>query len=135
MRYVPLLVVPLLLYNAFAFLIFEDYEADFREASMLSFSLPSGAPFTLTVSATIVVLALLLLVVEVVKTARSEAGSIVDNVLAAMLFVAFVAEFLIIRQAATATFLLLTAVAFVDLVCGLALSLRAAAREEIGPPS
>ena len=34
MRYVPLLVIPLLLYNAFAFLIFEDPAVDFRDAVM-----------------------------------------------------------------------------------------------------
>ena len=42
MRYVPLLVVPLLLYNAFAFFIFADYETDFREADLLKVTMPSG---------------------------------------------------------------------------------------------
>ena len=87
MRYVPLLVVPFLLYNAFAFLIFADYEADFREADLFSVTMPSGAPFALTVATTIVLLALVLLGVEVVKAARIGAGSIVDHVLATALFV------------------------------------------------
>ena len=31
MRYVPLLLFPFILYNAFAFLIFADSQTDFRE--------------------------------------------------------------------------------------------------------
>jgi hypothetical protein len=124
MRFVPLLVVPLLLYNAFAFLLFADTETGFREAYMLAVTLPSGVTFTISVAVTIVLFALLLLAVEVVKAARNGAGSMVDQVLAAVVFVAFGAEFLLVRQAATGTFLMLTGIAFVDLVSGLALSLR-----------
>jgi hypothetical protein len=129
MRYVPLLIVPFLLYNAFAFLIFTDYEVDFREAAMLSVTMPSGTIFTLTVATTILLLALLLLGVEVVKAARIGAGSIVDHVFATVLFVAFLVEFLLVPQAATGTFVVLTAIALVDLICGFAVSLRSAARD------
>jgi hypothetical protein len=129
MRYVPLLVIPLLLYNAFAFLIFQEPAADFREAVMFSLTMPSGAVFTLTVSATIILLSLLLLGVEVVKASRTGSASVVDHVLAAILFVVFVLEFLLVPEAATSTFAVLTAIALIDLVCGFAVSLRAAARD------
>src|SRR5262245_267435 len=98
MRYLPLLVVPFLLYNAFAFLIFTNYDADFREAALWSVRLPSGAHFTLTVSAAILILAVLLLGIEVVKAARIGAGSIVDHVFATILLIAFVVEFLLVPQ-------------------------------------
>jgi hypothetical protein len=129
MRYVPLLLVPFLLYNAFAFLIFGDYDADFREAHLLSVTIPSGATFTLSVATTIVLLALVLLGVELVKAARAHTTSLIEHALAAALFVVFLGEFLIVRQAATGTFLMLTVIALVDLVCGFALTLRAAARD------
>ncbi len=129
MRYVPLLLIPFLLYNAFAFLIFGDYDADFREAYLLSVTMPSGATFTLSVATSIVLLALVLLGVEVVKAARVGSGSIVDHVLATALFVAFLVEFLLIRQAATGTFVVLTTIALVDLVCGFAVSIRTATRD------
>ena len=129
MRYLPLLVVPFLLYNAFAFLIFTDYERDFRDAFLWSMALPSGATFTLTVSTTIVMLAVFLLGIEVVKAARIGAGSIVDHVFATVLLIAFVVEFLLVRQAATGTFLMLTAIALIDLICGFAVSIRSASRD------
>ena len=129
MRYVPLLVIPFLLYNAFAFLIFQNPEVDFREAVMFSVPIVSGATFSLTVSATIILMALLLLGVEVVKAARIGSGSIADHILATLLFVVFLLEFLLVPQAATSTFLVLMAIALVDLLCGFAVSLKSATRD------
>ena len=129
MRYVPLLLFPFILYNAFAFLIFAEYQADFREAYLVSVTMPSGAQFVLTVATSIILLALVLLGVEVVKAARIGAGSIVDHILATALFVAALLEFLLIRQAATGTFLVLTVIALIDLICGFAVSIRTAIRD------
>jgi hypothetical protein len=129
MRFIPLLVVPLLLYNAFAFLIFESYDADFREAVMFHIPLPSGATFTLTVSATVILLALVLLAFEVIKAARVGATSIVDHMLATVLFIIYLVEFLLVPEAATSTFAVLMGIALVDLACGFAVSLKAAARD------
>ncbi len=129
MRYVPLLVVPFLLYNVFAFLIFADAGADFGAESMLSLTMASGATFTLSVGATVILFALLLLAIEVVKAARIGAGSIFDHVAATALFVAFLLEFVLVRQAATSTFLVLTAIALIDLVCGFSVSIRTASRD------
>lgn len=129
MRYVPLLVIPFLLYNAFAFFVFVDYAADFRDASVIGLHMTSGATFTLTVSACIILLALFLLAIEVVKAARIGRGSIIDHVLATVLFIAFLVEFLLVPQAATGTFVILMAIALVDLVCGFAVSIRTATRD------
>ena len=129
MRYIPLLVVPILLYNAFAFLIFESTDSDFREAIMFSMPLVSGATFSLTVSATIIILAVLLLGIEVVKATRIGSASIVDHVLATVLFIAVLLEFLLVPEAATSTFVVLMAIALVDLVCGFAVSLKSASRD------
>lgn len=129
MRHLPLLVVPFLLYNVFAFLIFEDFEGEFREATLFTLPLVSGAAFALTVSAAIILLALLLLGLEVVKATRVGSASIADHVMATVLFVLFLVEFLLVPQAATSTFFVLMAIALVDLVCGFAVSLRAATRD------
>jgi hypothetical protein len=129
MRYVPLLVVPLLLYDVFAFLIFANYEDDFREAVLLHLPIVSGASFALTVSAAIIILAILLFGVEVVKATRVGTASVIDHMLATLLFIAYLLEFLLLPQAATSTFLILTVVALVDLLCGFAVSLKSATRD------
>ena len=129
MRYVPLLLVPFLLYNAFAFLIFADAETDFREAVMFTVPLVSGAALDLTVGATVIILALLLLGVEVVKATRIGNASVIDHVLATVLFVAALIEFLLVPEAATSTFVVLMTIALVDLICGFAVSLKSASRD------
>ena len=72
---------------------------------------------------------MLLLGIEVVKAARIGAGSIVDHVFATVLLIAFVVEFLLVPQAATGTFLALTVIALIDLICGFAVSIRSATRD------
>lgn len=129
MRYIPLLVVPLLLYNVFAFFVFANYDDDFREATMVHVPIVSGATFSLTVAACIVILAVLLLGVEVVKAARIGSGSVVDHMLATVLFVIYLVEFLLVPQAATSTFLILMVIALMDLLCGFAVSLKSATRD------
>lgn len=129
LQYVPLLAVPFLLYNAFALLIFSDAQTGFAQEGIFTVAMVSGATFTLTVSAAIVIMALVLLVFEVLKATRIGTGAVADHVLATVLFVAFLLEFLLVRQAATSTFLILMAISLVDLVCGFAVSLRSAARD------
>jgi hypothetical protein len=131
MRYIPLLLIPLLLYNAFAFFIFAEADVDFREAVMFNVPLVSGAVFSLTVGAVIILLALLLLGLEVIKATRISSGSVVDHILAIVLFVIFLLEFLLVPQAATSTFVVLMGIALVDLVCGFAVSLNTASRDVI----
>ena len=127
MRHVPLLVIPLVLYNAYYFLFPPSSEVP--DPWVLKVTLISGGVFELTVGATIILVALALLAVEIVKATRVGSSSIVDHVLATALFVVFLLEFILIRQAATDTFFILMAVALVDLVCGFAVSIRAASRD------
>lgn len=129
MRHIPLLVAPFVIYNILAFFIFSDSAVDYREAAVGSIPMASGVTFTLSVSTTLILLALLLLAVEVVKAARIGRGSITDHVLATALFVVFLVEFLLVPQAATGTFVILTAIALVDLICGFAISIRTATHD------
>lgn len=129
MSYVPLLLVPFLLYNAFAFLIFENPQADFDRQAIFSAPMLSGATFTLTVGAIIIIMALVLLVFEMLKATRVGSSTVVDHVLATILFIAFLLEFLLVPAAATSTFVVLLSIALVDLVCGFAVSLRSATRD------
>ena len=52
----------------------------------------------------------------------------VDHALSLILFLGMLAEFLLVKQAATATFLLLLVVRFIDVLSGFAVTLRSAQR-------
>jgi hypothetical protein len=129
MHVFPLLIIPIVLYNVFAFFIFTDYDAGFRSAAIFTVPMVSGARFTFTVSAAIILMALVLLAAELMKATRITASAVGDHVVATAIFVACLLEFLLVRQGATSTFLILTMIALLDLVGGFAVSLRSATRD------
>src|SRR3981189_1632898 len=112
----PLLVLPFAIYNSIAFLL-PGVEWS-RE--MVAIRLMSGADWSLTPGDLLVAGAIVILFFEMLKSTRLATRSIVDHLLAALLFGAMIAEFLLVRQAASGTFFLLVVIAFADLVAGVA---------------
>ncbi|SEQ66149.1 hypothetical protein SAMN05216548_106172 [Faunimonas pinastri] len=128
MRNIPFLIIPFVIYDVFAFLILSS-GAEFGQSTVFSVPMVSGASFTLTIGALLVVLALVFLFVEIVKSTRLGAATIVDQILSMLVFLAYVVEFLLVPAAATGTFLILTIIALLDVCCGVAVSLRSATRD------
>ncbi|TCT11869.1 hypothetical protein EDC22_103182 [Tepidamorphus gemmatus] len=126
----PLMILPLIGYNALEFLFGGvDWKAALFDVDMMS-----GAVWTMTASDVFLLVALLLLFVEVLKATRTTSMSIVDHLLSTLVFVGCLVEFLLVARAATSTFFLLTAIAFVDVVAGFSITIRAARRDfAIGP--
>jgi hypothetical protein len=76
----------------------------------------------------LVILAVLLLYLEILKATRLSSKGIMDHVLSMILFLGMTIEFIAVRQAATSTFLILVALAFVDVIGGFTISIRTAQR-------
>jgi hypothetical protein len=124
----PLLLIPLAIYNILVFLLglgFDD--------TVFSVSLMSGAVLGVTTGDLLIILSILLLFVEILKSARFGARSFVDHFLSLVVFAAAVAQFLMVPKAATSTFLLLLAVCAVDVVGGIAIALGARATSRRRP--
>lgn len=120
----PLMIVPLALYNALAFGAAVDWAG-----TAVSVGMVSGNGFVLTNGDLLVVLALVLLFAEVLKATRTGAGSILDHLLSTAVFIAALVEFLLVGLAATATFFLLTVIALIDVAAGFSITIRAARRD------
>ena len=120
----PLLLVPFALYNMIAFLL----NMPFTDTLFTLLPL-SKARLPVTTGDLLVVVAMLLLYLEVLKAARFGVKATVDHVLSLLLFIAMVAELMLVSRAATPTFLLLTVLSFVDLIIGLSVSPRTARSE------
>jgi hypothetical protein len=118
----PLLVVPFAIYNMIAFLL-PGIEWSHEMAAI---HLTSGADWSLTPGELLVAGAIAILFFEMLKSTRLATRTIVDHLLAALLFGAMIAEFLLVRQAASGTFVLLVVIAFADVAAGFAV--RAAPR-------
>src|SRR3981189_1044935 len=91
----PLLVVPFAIYNMIAFLL-PGVEWSHEIAAI---RLMSGADWSLTPGDLLVAGAIVILFFEMLKSTRLATRTIVDPLLAALLFGAMIAQFLVGRQA------------------------------------
>jgi hypothetical protein len=122
---VPLLIFSFAIYNIVAFLL----HGFSWSMAVVQFRLASGSDIMFTAGDLIVGGSILILLIEMVKSARLSRRSIVDHILSMVLFVAMLIEFLLVPEAGTSTFLLLLVISFVDVTGGFAVSIRAAQRD------
>ena len=115
----PLLLIPFALYNMIIFLLNMPFSD-----TVFSIPLMSERRMPVTTGDLLLVVAMLLLYVEVVKATRLGGKAIMDHVLAFFLFVGMASELVLVPQAATPTLLLLTVLAFVDVMIGVSVSVR-----------
>ena len=116
----PLLLIPLAIYNIIVFLMPGVSFTD----PLVKLPLVSGAELPVTLSDVLLTLGILLLLAEVIKGARPGAKYLTDHLLSLIVFGAAAAEFVLWPKFGTSTYFLLTALALVDFVSGLALRTR-----------
>lgn len=121
----PLLLVPFAIYNIIAFLM----PGVSWTGTLTTVHMMSGGDWTMSAGDMLIVLSILLLFGEMMKSTRIGVRSVVDHGLSLILFLAIMAEFLLVRQAATSTFFLLVIISFIDVLGGFAVTLRTAQRD------
>lgn len=121
----PLLLVPFAIYNIIAFLM----PGVSWTAPLTSVHMMSGADWTMSAGDMLIVLSILLLFGELMKSTRIGVRSVVDHGLSLILFLAALVEFILVKQAASSTFFLLLVIMFVDVLGGFAVTLRSAQRD------
>ncbi|KGF69635.1 membrane protein [Hoeflea sp. BAL378] len=125
---IPLMIVPLIAYNLVMVGLFGAGVAGLG-STVTSLSMMSGAVWTMSLGDLLIVVALVLLFVEVVKATRTGRWSVLDHMLSMFVFVAFLVEFLLVRDAATQVFFILMAIAFIDVIAGFTVAIRSAGRD------
>jgi hypothetical protein len=125
----PLLLIPLAIYNIIVFLMPGVSFAD----PVLRLTLMSGAEWPLTLSDMLLALAILMLLFEVIKGARPGAKYLTDHLLSLIVFGGAAAEFLLWPRFGSSTYFLLTMLALVDFLSGIALRARRGTLATSGP--
>lgn len=124
---IPLFAFLLLFYNIVAF---GGSRSGFELSSTVSsFNMVSGATFSMDVGELLIMVGIAGLYIEIFKATRSSIASILDHFFSMLVFVAFLVEFLLVTQAATAAFLILTLMSFLDVVAGFTVSISTARRD------
>jgi hypothetical protein len=120
----PLLLIPFAIYNIVAFLT----PGVGWTTPVATIHMMSGQDWVLTWEDLLLAFTILLLAFEILKSTRMGMRSIVDHILAMALFVAMLVEFLLVPQAGTSTFFLLTMIGLVDALGGFIISIRSSQR-------
>src|SRR5262245_10563789 len=121
----PLLLIPFAVYNIIAFLM----PGVTWTGVISTVHMVSGADWTMSAGEMLVALAIVLLCGEAIKASRVSNRSVIDHALSLLLFLGMLVEFLLVKQAATATFFLLLVVSFIAVLGGFAVTLRSAQRD------
>ena len=120
----PLLLIPLAICNIIVFLM-RDVPLT---ATLVTLPLMSGVAWPVTLSDVLIALGILLLMFEIIKGARPGSKYFMDHLLSLVVFGGAAAEFVMLPQFGTSTYFLLTMLALVDFLSGIALRARRGAR-------
>ena len=123
----PLLLVPFAVYNIVAFIF--RLPDDFWTTRAATVHMMSGQEWVVTWEDVLIAFAILLLWVELIKATRIGMRSVMDHILAMVLFIGMLVEFLLVKEAGTSTFFLLTTIALVDVLAGFVIGMGAGRRQ------
>lgn len=132
---VPLLVVVVVIYNLLVLagpgmtVAATENMTVFLERPLLNIPMISKDTWILSTGDLVLMLALVLLFVELVKSTRSDRASMIDHGLSMLLFVVCLVEFIVLRGFATSVFFLITLMTALDVVAGFTISIVSARRD------
>ena len=121
----PLLLVPFAIYNIIAFLM----PGLSWTGAVTTVHLVSGGDWSMSIGDILIAFSIVVLFGEMMKATRIGVRTVVDHGLSLLLFLAMLVEFILVKQAATATFFLLLVIGIVDVMGGFAITLRSAQRD------
>lgn len=130
LRSFPLLLLGVILYNLLAAVHgFDPKGTDTLLHMGVTVPMFSGEPWIFSLSDLVVVVGLLLLFVETVKSTRTTANEIINHALSMLVFIVALVEFITLPAFATSSFFMLVAMTVFDVVAGFTISIVAAKRD------
>jgi hypothetical protein len=150
MSVIPLFVVILILYNVMVLVGVNFDECttqtlqEYKECNdpekckniiehspdpLFGLPLPSGKEWAPTWSSLILMLGVLTLYIELVKSTKTGSITLVEHALSMVVFIACLMEFILIDSAGTSTFLIITMMSLLDVVAGFTITVASARRD------
>ena len=126
---VPLMIVPFILYNLSMLGLMGSGGVTAIGGTITALPMLSGAIWTLSLGDLFILIALVMLFIEIIKSTRHGSASLINHMLSMLVFIAYLVEFLLVRDAATQIFFILMTITFIDVIGGFAVSIRSAGRD------
>jgi hypothetical protein len=129
LRAIPLLAIAFILYNLIA-LAGLPLDKTIFSVPMVSKN-PDGTAilWRFTWSDFIILVTMLLLFVEILKSTYTSTSSLVDHALSMLVFVACLIEFLLVGKAANSAFFFILVATLIDVIAGFTIGIRVAKRD------
>ena len=122
---IPLTIVPLVLFNLVAFTLGEPWANE-----LVPIPLISGAQWTVTPGDLMILLGLLMLFLETLRSAQvANSAGIANHIISTVVLIVYIVEFIVVRQAGNSLFFILTALALFDVVAGFTIAIKTAQRD------
>ena len=130
LRAIPLIILPFIIYNVVVLAGGSGSDADaILNKILFSIRMPSGGDWTFRTSDLLVLLTMICLFFELIKSTYTSSSQMVDHALSMLVFIVCLVAFLLMRKATTSTFFFIMTAALVDVVAGALIGIRTARRD------
>lgn len=130
---VPLLALPVLIYNLIALTLANGFKAADASVRMndtlFTIHMTSRAEWAVSLGDLLLAASLVVLFVELLKSTTSRRIAIINHSLSMVLFIICLVEFLLLPAFATSTFFLVTLMVLLDVLAGFIVTIVAARRD------
>ena len=128
LRALPLLAIPLVLYNILV-TFSGGAAAEFFRSPLITVHMIKGAAWAFSRGDLIILVTMLVLFAELVKATYTSSVSLVDHGLSMVVFIICIVEFLVVDAAATSPFFFIMVGSLIDVVAGFTIGIRVARRD------
>ncbi len=126
----PLLLIPFVIYNALGFTIFGGSPDGWsKQPGVIDIPMVSGVTWSMTWGDILLVVGLVCLFFEMLKSTNTGRASLPEHMLSTLLLIVFIIEFILLKAAANSVFFLLTIMSLVDVVAGFSIAITGAERD------
>jgi hypothetical protein len=136
----PLILIPVIIYNIWAFANAGSGDAaqvaanilahlQNREEPFLNMTMASGAQWVMTFGDIMVLLAILLLFIELLKSTSTGTAAIFNHALSMLVFIICLVEFLLHPAFATSVFFIIMIMSLLDVLAGVVVTIISARRD------
>ena len=129
LRAIPLIVIAFIIYNVVVLFSGNVPADEILNKQLFQIRMVSGADWVFRTSDLIILLTMVLLFVELIKSTYTSSSQMVDHGLSMLVFIACLVEFLLQPKATTSVFFFIMTAALVDVVAGALIGIRAARRD------
>ena len=129
LRAIPLIIIAFIIYNVVVLFAGNVPADEILNKQLFQIRMVSGADWVFRTSDLIILLTMILLFVELIKSTYTSSSQMVDHGLSMLVFIACLVEFLLQPKATTSVFFFIMTAALVDVVAGALIGIRAARRD------